>query len=741
MSAIRWDLYVRGQDRVIDAFNDVGRAASGAAKDSHAVSKSWSALKAAGSLATKATLGVGAALVGAGAAAYAMTDDVIGLNLQVAKAKVVFGSSFGAVDRALSKTASNFGITRIEAIGLAATFADSAKQQGFATAAAAKMSVKFIDLAGRVKLLSAGKLDSAGASEALSAAFRGEFDSLQQVVPAISAARVETLALDIQKKSSKKITEDQAKTLAVLQIVQGGVSTSNKLMESSEGKKALQIEKARTKMREQWQTLQTMLLPAMADLWTAVADEVNPALEDFTEYLSSAEGKKAIEDWSGRIADAVGLVAELGRQVDDVGSIMQQTSVYAQKAWLQVGLAVAKMKADIYDSLSDLPGGLGKPFENGAKRARAAAARIQGDIDALDTRAARLEADRLQRKIDSLRGKTVKAGISKAEKDAAVRQMQDLQARIFKLTGKTVSITATAVYYGDGSVRRITSKGTLGPIMKAGGGSVFGPGTSTSDGIDARLSNSEHVVSAREVEGAGGHGRLNALRSAWRSGRPGFASGGAVVGKVDGSINAFTHRIVDRLVKNLDLMGGGNVRGWLQQWQALHAAFPSAQMFSGFRLGAITSSGNTSYHALGRAIDVTPSMDIFNWIKRRYGRNVAELIYTPAGRAQLKNGRSHLYTGQVAEDHNDHVHWAMDRGGEATGYGTFAKRTRAPERILSPAQTQSFNRLASVLGTRGGATVVENHFHFPRYLGSRDDLRRELVAMKSTGELDFARAG
>lgn len=66
--------------------------------------------------------------------------------------------------------------------------------------------------------------------------------------------------------------------------------------------------------------------------------------------------------------------------------------------------------------------------------------------------------------------------------------------------------------------------------MRASGGSVFGAGTETSDSIPAMLSNNEHVWSAREVRGAGGHGAMERLRAMAREGRmPAFASGGAVL--------------------------------------------------------------------------------------------------------------------------------------------------------------------------------------------------------------------
>lgn len=68
---------------------------------------------------------------------------------------------------------------------------------------------------------------------------------------------------------------------------------------------------------------------------------------------------------------------------------------------------------------------------------------------------------------------------------------------------------------------------------KATGGAIFGPGTGTSDSILAWLSNNEHVLTAAEVQAAGGHDNIYRLRAMIRSGGlrgklPGFASGGAV---------------------------------------------------------------------------------------------------------------------------------------------------------------------------------------------------------------------
>jgi hypothetical protein len=64
---------------------------------------------------------------------------------------------------------------------------------------------------------------------------------------------------------------------------------------------------------------------------------------------------------------------------------------------------------------------------------------------------------------------------------------------------------------------------------RADGGGIWGPGTTTSDSIPIMASNNEHMWSAREVAGAGGHGVMEEMRAAARNGRfPGFADGGAI---------------------------------------------------------------------------------------------------------------------------------------------------------------------------------------------------------------------
>jgi TP901 family phage tail tape measure protein len=73
----------------------------------------------------------------------------------------------------------------------------------------------------------------------------------------------------------------------------------------------------------------------------------------------------------------------------------------------------------------------------------------------------------------------------------------------------------------------VSGSGRMGTF--ATGGAVYGPGTATSDSVVARLSAGEHVWTAAEVAGAGGHRAVERLRAVARTGSaPGFAAGGPV---------------------------------------------------------------------------------------------------------------------------------------------------------------------------------------------------------------------
>lgn len=105
---------------------------------------------------------------------------------------------------------------------------------------------------------------------------------------------------------------------------------------------------------------------------------------------------------------------------------------------------------------------------------------------------------------------------------------------------------------------------------------------------------------------------------------------------------------------------------------------------SGLRPGSVTSSGNTSYHSSGDAIDMSgppgAMRRFFNTMKSNFGGRLRELIYTPGG-AGIKDGRPFQYTGAVAADHYDHVHVAYTGpfgDGIGKGLGRFNSTSYGP---------------------------------------------------------------
>lgn len=131
--------------------------------------------------------------------------------------------------------------------------------------------------------------------------------------------------------------------------------------------------------------------------------------------------------------------------------------------------------------------------------------------------------------------------------------------------------------------------------------------------------------------------------------------------------------------------GAGNLKGAKRSMAPFAALGAQAglSVTSGARPGSITSSGNVSYHSSGEAIDLGgPAGNMLRFargLRSRYGGRLAELIHTPMGTG-IKDGKPHRYGGQVAADHYDHVHVAVDTGkpGVGDGLGKFESTSYGP---------------------------------------------------------------
>lgn len=225
---------------------------------------------------------------------------------------------------------------------------------------------------------------------------------------------------------------------------------------------------------------------------------------------------------------------------------------------------------------------------------------------------------------------------------------------------------------------------SVSPANKATGGPIHGPGTGTSDSVPIWASHGEYMINAKQA--AKHRPLLDAINYA-----KGYATGGPIsglavaplMGMYGAAKNIFNDVINAAAMHGpaeapITLSGGksqplglGGLTGggvlstvagmmWPSMWAWIHSKFPSLQMTSNYR------PGGTSYHGKGTAIDMAPpSMAVFNAIRAGFGKSIAELIYSPAGAAAIKDGKAvgmGFYGPSVAASHYNHVHWAMPPG-------------------------------------------------------------------------------
>ena len=234
------------------------------------------------------------------------------------------------------------------------------------------------------------------------------------------------------------------------------------------------------------------------------------------------------------------------------------------------------------------------------------------------------------------------------------------------------------------------------------------------------LSGGEAIMRPEWTRAMGGEAGVKAQNDAARQGRlddllhaqsQAFATGG-VFGRVPG-VNAFADAGV-----------------WRNLWAITRDQFPNARLTSAYRGGSRTVSGNASYHSRGMAIDVSPSMDIFNFWRNKYGANLAELIYSPANGKQIKNGSNHYYTGAVRGMHFNHVHIAarqalsdamagglpgmggamshpfLDRAGVTAGSDLQAAYAKAAEKLTSQIYAKHAKQLPDGIAGQLGKGIM-----------------------------------
>ncbi|WP_236574622.1 phage tail tape measure protein [Nocardiopsis sp. FR26] len=311
----------------------------------------------------------------------------------------------------------------------------------------------------------------------------------------------------------------------------------------------------------------------------------------------------------------------------------------------------------------------------------------------------------------------------------------------------------------------------------ADGGAVHGPGGPTEDRVRAWLSAGEHVWTAAEVQAAGGHEAVYALRSLVKSGAlrlgddsdaPRYARGGPVLPEsarivqdhredtriqIQKLIEAGVHTVATEMAqeyKRIVQSGGAVVSAWRSMigtpysWGGGGAGGPGY----GFGRGAgIRGFDCSSLMQYGWA-KVGVSLPRVTYDQINYGRPVqrgaerpGDLVFPNRGHVAGVSGPGRVIhaprTGSYVHERAMYPNpiairrpGRYDRGGRLEHGEMGINLSRRPERVLSPDQTRSFERLVDVLS---GATVpaagsgpreVHYHVHHVPGYSTEADLRR-----------------
>lgn len=310
-----------GRDRFSPAAKSAGQGADAARRKMDGLKDGFGKLAAAGA-------GLGIAVMGAAR----VLDRGLAMSLQKSSAQLALGEQgYARLTVEAERNAHAIGMSRAEFIAAAGSSARLATNLGFTKTEAAGIGAQLPDLAAKLSLLSGGTTNAAEASDMLSSALAGEFDPLQRLGIAISAARVEQEAATIAKKRAGQVTTDQAKALAVLEIVTRQTTDANKLATTEAGRQAQKVQEAKAAWKEFGDTLVTSVTPALtgtmntvsdtvdtvssgSKLWRSIVETVTPGIQRNTEATKeqkvAVDATKEAADAAARAQDKLALETE-----------------------------------------------------------------------------------------------------------------------------------------------------------------------------------------------------------------------------------------------------------------------------------------------------------------------------------------------------------------------------------------------------------------------------------------------
>ncbi|WP_125777196.1 hypothetical protein [Antribacter gilvus] len=650
--------------------------------------------------------------IGIGAMVGKFAKDAVGaasdMTETVNKSTVIFGENAAEIQKWSDGAAKNFGLSKSAALSAVSGFGDMFAQLRFTGEQAAKTSTNVVGLA--ADLGSFHNLDTDDVLDRISAALRGEYDSLQALIPNISAARVEQEALGATGKKSAADLTAAEKASATLAIVQrDGAAAAGDFKETSDGL-ANSTKIASAQFADMQAKVGTLLLPAMADLvgvaisavtWiqnnSGAATALGITLGVATAAIMVAAHWQGIYRTATTIATAATWLFNAALRANPIGIVITAiTALVGAIVWLYNNNETARKIIDgawkgIKSAVSavgdwwtkTLVPGFSKGIDaikNGFSTAGEKIAEVWAGIKSAAARPVNFVLgtvynDGIRKWWNTIAGdvgldslKLPEAALVKFAQGTEDHRAQIAPAGAWRVWAEPE--TGGEAYIPLAQSKRGRSTSILAAVAERFG---FGLTPMASGGILDWIGDTVDRV----VSGVGTAARVlsdpaGAIRAAVGSFATGIA--GNPLGRVLATLpTKFAGGLVDRVKEFLssggpDATPGAGVVGWRAMSQMAQALIPGVRITSAFRPGArVAGFGVQSMHALGRAVDLAGGpglMAIFRAINAAYGGRSQELLYSPAGGNQiLRGGRRGNTSGVTRANHFDHVHWAMANGG------------------------------------------------------------------------------
>lgn len=231
------------------------------------------------------------ALAGAAQAAVGYVGDSLSaasdLSETISKVEVLFGESAGGIMAWAETSATAMGLPKEAALDAVGTIGNLFMQLGASGAEAASAGQGMVQLSADL----ASFHNVAGGSEevlnAMSAAFRGEYDALQRYIPTINAAAVQQQALAMTGKESASELTNLEKALAVQAIMMRDAGAAVGDFARTSGGAANQQRILEANMANLKATLGTGLLPVWGALISALNQLVQVVMPPITAFIET----------------------------------------------------------------------------------------------------------------------------------------------------------------------------------------------------------------------------------------------------------------------------------------------------------------------------------------------------------------------------------------------------------------------------------------------------------------------